>query len=106
MRDVLVKLPGGRKQDWTALSACQEIYRAAIKELVFDVTGLTPKDKKSGFIAEYPKARNAFFYSLGDAEIAELERIAEQWNRTGTPKSSKLKYDSSCEPVALFIDLF
>ncbi|KZV59108.1 hypothetical protein PENSPDRAFT_672583, partial [Peniophora sp. CONT] len=53
VRDITVKLPRRHAGRWTPLS---------------DVTGLTPKDKQGGFIAEYPKARKAYYYTLGQAE--------------------------------------
>lgn len=90
IRDVVVKLPRASSGVWSTLAVCSEVYKSAINELVEEVSGCKP-GTRGGYISEYSKARQAFFLRLSDAQRGELERIAKQWNRTGTPKSAKLK---------------
>lgn len=92
MRGTVVKLPGrgGSMPDWQPLTVCGEVYSTAIKDLIEDLSGLTPADK-GAWIAEYPKARAAIYYSLSEDEREEMETLCEQWNRTGIPPGQKLK---------------
>lgn len=87
-----MKLPGKGKNnlDWTPLTACGEIYKGAIEDMILDATGLEPGGSQ-GWIAEYTKARAVIYYSLTDDEHDEVVRVSEQWNLTGIPKDQKKK---------------
>ncbi|KZV62305.1 hypothetical protein PENSPDRAFT_670448 [Peniophora sp. CONT] len=90
IRDVVVKLPRASSGVWTPLAVCSEVYKNAVNDLVEQVSGCKP-GTRGGWISEYPKGRRAFYRRLSEEQRAELDRIAKQWNRTGTPKSAKLK---------------
>ncbi|VDB96080.1 unnamed protein product [Peniophora sp. CBMAI 1063] len=109
VRDVVVKLPGkGRsKTSWTAISVVNQVYRSAIHDLVFDVSGLKPqkkgeKEPSPGWLTEYNKACVAIYHTLSADERAEMEQLAMQWTRTGIPLYMKKKnYTRSCKKFLL-----
>ena len=93
MRQAVVKLPRPKKhiREWTPLTVCGEVYKHAIYELTTDVSRLTPSDQR-GWLAEFQKARKAYFYLLSDEQHEELEVLAGKWERNGVPKPLKKKY--------------
>lgn len=91
MRRTVVRLPGKKSAPlWDDIGVCGEVYAEAIKDLIADVTELAA-GTTDGWIAEYPKARAAIWYTLSEEERAAIETIRKTWNRTGLPKLVKKK---------------
>ncbi|VDB91627.1 unnamed protein product [Peniophora sp. CBMAI 1063] len=90
MRRTVLRLPGEKKKSWNEMDVCGDVYEDAIVDLCNELTGLAA-GSKDGWIAEYPKARAAIYYSLTDEEREAIQTLCESWNRTGIPKGMKKK---------------
>ena len=90
MRGPAVKLPGEKENKWTEELVCGVVYEDAIKDLVEEMSRLKA-GSKDGWIAEYPKARAAIYYTLSDEDREAVGDVCKAWNRGGIPKTVKKK---------------
>lgn len=77
------------EKNWTARRVLAAQQRDHIKEVAVELAETEAGDK--GFIGHYQPAITQVFNSLSEAEVAELNETAKQWNEAEVPKEVQQK---------------